>query len=92
MFHTLVDSGKVIYSTYASRKIRSQLVILFHFQPSHIDDITLWKGVWELITEPKARKKLETVNTIEDVVRLIESSKNVIVLTGAGVSDLVQPV
>ena len=59
---------------------------LYFFQPSHIDDITLWKGVWELITEPKARKKLDSVNTLEDVVNLIQNSRKIIVLTGAGVS------
>ena len=45
----------------------------------------LWKAVFELITEPKPRQKLDHVNTLEDVVKMIETSKKIIVLTGAGV-------
>eukprot|EP00112_Aurelia_sp_Birch-Aquarium-sp1_P007922 Seg1865.9 transcript_id=Seg1865.9/GoldUCD/mRNA.D3Y31 product="NAD-dependent protein deacetylase sirtuin-1" protein_id=Seg1865.9/GoldUCD/D3Y31 len=54
--------------------------------PNGMDNIMLWKGVFELITEPKARQKLDHVNTLEDVVKMIETSKKIIVLTGAGVS------
>ena len=58
---------------------------IFLFQPNGMDNIMLWKGVFELITEPKPRQKLDHVNTLEDVVKMIETSKKIIVLTGAGV-------
>jgi NAD-dependent deacetylase sirtuin 1 len=35
------------------------------------------------------RQKLKTVNTIEDVVDLLKKSNNIIVLTGAGVNNLI---
>lgn len=54
--------------------------------PADLDQITLWKIILNLLTEPPKRKKLELVNTIENVVELIRNCKNVIVLTGAGVS------
>ena len=34
--------------------------------------------------ELRKRKKLEHVNTIDDVVNLIKSSQNILVLVGAG--------
>ena len=54
--------------------------------PDDLDQMTLWRIILNLLTEPERRKKLEHVNTIEDVVGLIAKSKNIIVLTGAGVS------
>ena len=54
--------------------------------PDNLDQMTLWRIILNLMTEPERRKKLEHVNTIEDVVGLIAKSKNIIVLTGAGVS------
>ena len=39
-------------------------------------------------TELRKRKKLSHVNTIEDVVSLIQNSNHVIVLAGAGVGFL----
>merc|ERR1712193_506646 len=54
--------------------------------PDHLDQITLWKIVLNMVAEPPRRKKLPDVNTLEDVARLIKSSKKIIVLTGAGVS------
>ena len=48
--------------------------------------MTLWKIVLNMVAEPPRRKKLPNVNTLEDVVRLIWTSKRIIVLTGAGVS------
>ena len=38
-----------------------------------------------LEAELKKRRKLEHVNTVDDVVELLKKSKNIIVLTGAGV-------
>merc|ERR1711963_161549 len=54
--------------------------------PDHLDQLTLWKIVLNMVAEPPRRKKLPNVNTLEDVVRLIRTSKRIIVLTGAGVS------
>ncbi|XP_015119404.1 NAD-dependent histone deacetylase sirtuin-1 [Diachasma alloeum] len=54
--------------------------------PEQVDDITLWKLVLNIMSDPPRRQKLSYVNTLNDVVRLIKDSKNIIVLTGAGVS------
>ena len=54
--------------------------------PDDLDQMTLCRIILNLLTEPERRKKLEHVNTIEDVVGLIAKSKNILVLTGAGVS------
>jgi len=35
-------------------------------------------------SELRRRRKLEDVNTVEDVVKLIQESKNIIILAGAG--------
>jgi hypothetical protein len=35
-------------------------------------------------TELRKRKKLEDVNTVEDVVNLIKKSSNIVILAGAG--------
>ena len=37
---------------------------------------------------PKPREKLPNVNTLEQAIDLIKRSKNIVVLTGAGVSWL----
>ena len=37
-------------------------------------------------TELRKRKKLDNVNTVDDVVDLIRKSKNIMILTGAGPS------
>ncbi|XP_034938806.1 NAD-dependent protein deacetylase sirtuin-1 [Chelonus insularis] len=54
--------------------------------PEQVDDITLWKLVLNIMSDPPRRQKLNHINTITDVVRLIKNSKKIIVLTGAGVS------
>ncbi|XP_014216482.1 NAD-dependent protein deacetylase sirtuin-1 isoform X1 [Copidosoma floridanum] len=54
--------------------------------PEELDDITLWRHVIDIMSEPPKRQKLSHLNTILDVVELIKKSKNIIVLTGAGVS------
>eukprot|EP00794_Sanderia_malayensis_P012682 gene12682-13984_t len=54
--------------------------------PQYVDPMTLWKVVWEILTEPKPRCKLDHVSTLENVVKLIASCKKIIILTGAGVS------
>lgn len=54
--------------------------------PDSIDDISLWKLVLQIISEPPRRKKLKDVNSLSDVVHLIQTCKKIMVLTGAGVS------
>ncbi len=54
--------------------------------PNHLDQLTLWKIILNMVSEPPRRKKLENVNTLDNVVNLIRSSKKIVVLTGAGVS------
>merc|ERR1719295_542669 len=54
--------------------------------PDHLDQLTLWKIILNMLSEPPRRKKLPNINTIEDVVHLIAASRKIIVLTGAGVS------
>jgi len=54
--------------------------------PEGIDAMTLWKILFNLLSEPPRRPKLGTVNTLEDCVELIKSCSNIIILTGAGVS------
>ncbi|MBN3295822.1 SIR1 deacetylase, partial [Amia calva] len=53
--------------------------------PPDLDDMTLWQIVIN-ISEPPKRKKRKDINTMEDVVRLLQECKKIIVLTGAGVS------
>ncbi|KAK0163946.1 hypothetical protein PV328_002627 [Microctonus aethiopoides] len=54
--------------------------------PDQVDDITLWKLVLNIMSDPPRRQKLNHINTLTDVVKLIKNSKKIIVLTGAGVS------
>merc|ERR1719318_1702320 len=54
--------------------------------PEGIDTMTLWKVLFNLLSEPPRRSKLPTVNTLEDCVELIKSCSNIVILTGAGVS------
>lgn len=55
--------------------------------PNHLDESTLWNIIFKNVAvTPPGRKKLQHINTIEDVVSLIKKSKNILVLTGAGVS------
>lgn len=51
-----------------------------------LTDMTLWRILASVLSEPPRRKKLSYVNTFEDVIDLLHKSQNIIVLTGAGVS------
>lgn len=59
-------------------------------QPTDLEDShsTLWKIIIGLLTSPTPRQKLDYVNTLDDVVGLMKTCKNIVVLTGAGVSIL----
>merc|ERR1712061_673693 len=54
--------------------------------PEHLDSLTLWKIILNMVAEPPRRKKLPDINTLSDVVELIRKSQKIIILTGAGVS------
>ena len=54
--------------------------------PDHLDPLTLWKIILNMVSEPPRRKKLPEINTLTDVVELIRKSQKIVVLTGAGVS------
>lgn len=54
--------------------------------PPDLDDMTLWQIIIN-ISEPPKRKKRKDINTLDDVVRLLQESKKILVLTGAGVSS-----
>lgn len=56
--------------------------------PGDLDDAALWKLIASCVAEPPRRSKLESVTTYEDVVELVKKSSKIVVLTGAGVSDL----
>ena len=45
--------------------------LTYVFILDHLDQLTLWKIVLNMVAEPPRRKKLQNVNTLEDVVRLI---------------------
>lgn len=40
--------------------------------PDHMDDITLWKIILNMMSEPPRRHKLRHVNTLDDVIRLLK--------------------
>jgi NAD-dependent deacetylase sirtuin 1 len=46
----------------------------------------MWKVIFDLITDPQPRQKLPDINTLVQVVDLLKTSRNILVLTGAGVS------
>ena len=60
-------------------------IIPHETQIPDLDDLTLWKLIINIVCEPPPRTKLDTVNTLGDVVHLMKTCKNIMVLTGAGV-------
>lgn len=54
--------------------------------PDQLDKISLWRIIFNMLSEPPCREKLVNVNTLSDVVGLLQTCQNIIVLTGAGVS------
>ncbi|BFZ17316.1 hypothetical protein BsWGS_20355 [Bradybaena similaris] len=68
------------------RKILQDLVPSGTVIPESLDPIMLWKIIISIVSEPPKRKKLNDINTLDDVLRVLSTSKKIIVLTGAGVS------
>ncbi|CAG0881522.1 unnamed protein product [Darwinula stevensoni] len=68
------------------RGILEELIPDLNRIPQSVNDLTLWKIIINILSEPPRRQKLRHVNTLEDVVRLIRGAGNILVLTGAGVS------
>lgn len=54
--------------------------------PAGVTDRELWERIASFVTQPPARTRLQDINSIDHVIRLLTTSKNIIVLTGAGVS------
>ena len=57
--------------------------------PAGLDELTLWKIIINILSEPPKRSKLSHVNSLDDIVHLLQTCKNVMVLTGAGVGVLI---
>jgi len=53
--------------------------------PDDFDNLTLWKIIISLLSEPPRRKRLPDVSQLDDVLRLLKESQKILVLTGAGV-------
>ncbi|KAK3601904.1 hypothetical protein CHS0354_041841 [Potamilus streckersoni] len=54
--------------------------------PDDIENFMLWKIILNIVSEPPTRRKLSHINTLADVVTLLKTCRNIMVLTGAGVS------
>ncbi|XP_033644002.1 NAD-dependent protein deacetylase sirtuin-1-like [Asterias rubens] len=57
--------------------------------PQDLDEFEVWSIIadyFNMLREPPRRKKLQDVNSFEDALNLLRSSKRIMVLTGAGVS------
>ena len=54
--------------------------------PDNVPELSLWRLIFEIIAEPTPRQRLPHVSSLENVIHLIKECKNILVLTGAGVS------
>ncbi|XP_037029856.1 NAD-dependent protein deacetylase sirtuin-1-like [Bradysia coprophila] len=54
--------------------------------PQGVSDRELWARISTFVTQPAVRTRLPDINSIEHVIHLLSTCKNIIVLTGAGVS------
>lgn len=57
-----------------------------HVIPLHINDNELWRLIAAMISDPPRRQRLHDISSIGNVIRLLQESKHIMVLTGAGVS------
>lgn len=68
------------------RELLKELLPANAVLPRGLDQLDLWQLLVQLMSEPPKRKKLPQFNTLDDAVQLIKDAKNIIVLTGAGIS------
>ncbi|XP_046844853.1 NAD-dependent protein deacetylase sirtuin-1-like [Xenia sp. Carnegie-2017] len=54
--------------------------------PENMDALMMWKLILDMLTDPKPREKLPHINTLDHAIHLLATRKNILVLTGAGVS------
>ncbi|XP_037051163.1 NAD-dependent protein deacetylase sirtuin-1-like [Bradysia coprophila] len=54
--------------------------------PQGVSDRELWARISTFVTQPAVRTRLPDINSIDHVIHLLSTCKNIIVLTGAGVS------
>ena len=50
------------------------------------DNNSLWNIIFSIMSDPPRRKRLKQFSTIESVIKLLQESSNILVLTGAGIS------
>lgn len=77
---------KQIHSGANPRELLSQMLPNSGQLAPGLNDMTLWRILASMLSEPPRRQKLRYINTFADVIQLVRESKNIIVLTGAGVS------
>jgi len=53
--------------------------------PDELDNLTLWKIILSLLSEPPCRKRLPDITHLNQVLRLLREAQKILVLTGAGV-------
>ncbi|CAG2117555.1 unnamed protein product [Medioppia subpectinata] len=68
------------------RTILTEMVADNTLIPNNLDNLTLWRIIVNMLSEPPPRRKLSAVNTLDDCIQLIKKSNRILVLTGAGVS------
>ena len=54
--------------------------------PEGLSDLTLWRIVIEILSDMPKRTKLPHINTLHDVISLLKSCRNIVVVSGAGIS------
>ena len=54
--------------------------------PEGLSDLTLWRIVIEILSDMPKRTKLPHINTLHDVISLFKSCRNIVVVSGAGIS------
>ena len=68
------------------RDVLSHLIPTSVYIPPDVDDFTLWKLVVQILSEPSPREKLLHINTMDDVINLLQTCQHIVVITGAGIS------
>lgn len=68
------------------RDVLSHLIPTSVYIPPDVDDFTVWKLVIQILSERSPRDKLPHINTLDDVINLLQTRRHIVVVTGAGVS------